>query len=918
MRFDHVLPLIFFNSVMYASCPAPGTGVVVNGTTTTESGCTITTAGTPGLQANLGGTINFSDGSVTTTGAGAYGAYANGVGSTINLNNLSLQTASANALFLNSGQIYFDTGSILTTGASTNGAQLLGTGSLLNLDTVNVQVNGTSGVGLLVQLGGHTASASNCTISTTAAGGVGVDVGLGSGAVSSASLTNCMINTTASTSFGAVVARNGSSISVQDSTINSSTYGVHSIASGASITVDNSAINVNASSAAFGAYAQNNTTITLQNNTQVITAGASNTHGFVIQDGSTGNILDSSLQTSGTNAQGIFMIGFSSGNQVNLSHSTVSTSGVGASALTTLANTGITNTIQAGDATFSATNSDVISIEGGIANIDFNDVAALASGSHLLALVDGFNPATLNWTSNASYLSGDMQVITGNTGNVTLDTATIWTGAALDVTNLTVTSSDWNLTANSTITNQLIHAGLIDFVSEANVFKTLSVGGPYLGQSGTIKLNTLLESDGSPSDVLIMNGGAATGNTSLIIKNTTGEGALTVGNGILVVEAINGGTTAVDSFSLGDHVIAGPYEYTLFRGSVDSSGLQNWYLRSTQIGPQPDPNYRSDVSLYTALPSMTLLYGRTLLDTLHQRVGEEEQLRCRPCSCTGPLFNGFWIRALNQGGSQNNGGIFQDGPNFNYQFWAVQMGVDVYRQEHCNGSRDHLGVLGAIGSSSGSVQHFNDSNAGQDQFNAYTSGVYWTHFGPSGWYLDGVFETNWYRDIIAKSPFGSRLNTHGVEVAGSLEGGYPLRWKYCILEPQAQLVYQTISLHDTEDIASTVDFNRTNSTAGRLGLRLANTWSIGYLPSGQLRLLTAWLRPSFWHDFQGNSRTFFSSEDGPIGFESDLGGTWFQGDLGLTAQLTDTLVFYGSFGGNVYLNGHGQAYTAIAGIRANF
>ncbi|MDR7949576.1 hypothetical protein, partial [Achromobacter aegrifaciens] len=31
----------------------------------------------------------------------------------------------------------------------------------------------------------------------------------------------------------------------------------------------------------------------------------------------------------------------------------------------------------------------------------------------------------------------------------------------------------------------------------------------------------------------------------------------------------------------GGYVAAGPYAYTLQRSSVDGSGLQNWYLRST-------------------------------------------------------------------------------------------------------------------------------------------------------------------------------------------------------------------------------------------------------------------------------------------------------------------------------------------------
>jgi outer membrane autotransporter protein len=940
---------------VYAACPAPGSGIIANGTTVTENGCTITTSavGANGTNANLGGIINFSNGSITTTGSnargayangtgstitltnipivtsagGAYGAYADGAGATVNLNNVSISTASANGLFLNSGQIIFNTGSVLTTGGSTNGTQLLGTNASLSLDNVDMQVNGTAGVGLFVQLGGNTASATNCTITTTANGGRGVDVGLGAGAASSASLDNCIINVAQGSgppSFGAIVSRNGSAVSVQDSTINSEVYGVHSIGSGASITVDNSDINVTANAAVFGAYAQNQTTITLQNNTNVSTTGGNNAHGLVIQDGSTGNLFDSSLQTAGTNAQGIFMIGFSANNQANISNSTVATSGSGASAITTFANAGITNTLQASNTTFSAANADLISIGGGIANLTFDNVSAQAAPNQLLLLVDGSNPATLSWTANSSSLSGDMQVIAGNTGNVTLGNST-WTGAALDVTNMSVNSSTWNLTANSTISNQLTNAGLIDFVSQGNTFKTLSIGGPYVGQNGTIGLNTFLGTDGSPSDLLIINGGTATGSTLLNIKNTTGAGELTVGDGILVVDAINGATTAVDAFALSDFVIAGPYEYTLFRGGIDGTDPDDWFLRSTFIPPvpppvppvPPPPNYRSEVSLYAALPSMALLYGRTLMDTLHQRVGEEERY-CNPCLCPSLASKRFWARAINQGGRQNNGNIFHKGPDFDYQFVAMQMGVDVYRNVYLNGSHNHVGILGAVGKGSGNVKHFTGIHSGENEFDVYTAGAYWTYFDVSGWYLDGVFQANWYDDVLANSTRIQPLKTHGLGLSGSLETGYSIRFRHFTIEPQAQLVCQTLSLRDSNDVAAFVDFDRTNSTAGRVGIRLADTWLFGCLPSGQPRQLTAWVRASVWHDFQGNSTTLFSSEEGLIGLPSNLRGSWMQGDLGITAQLSDTLYFYGTFGGNLYLNGRGQAYTATAGLRVNF
>ena len=103
----------------------------------------------------------------------------------------------------------------------------------------------------------------------------------------------------------------------------------------------------------------------------------------------------------------------------------------------------------------------------------------------------------------------------------------------------------------------------------------------YVGINGVIGLNTFLGSDPSPSDRLVIDGGNASGFSPLRIANTIGRGALTVANGILVVDAINGATTNPGTFALAGPVVAGPYEYGLFRSSVDASNPEAWYLRST-------------------------------------------------------------------------------------------------------------------------------------------------------------------------------------------------------------------------------------------------------------------------------------------------------------------------------------------------
>ena len=59
-----------------------------------------------------------------------------------------------------------------------------------------------------------------------------------------------------------------------------------------------------------------------------------------------------------------------------------------------------------------------------------------------------------------------------------------------------------------------------------------------------LSLNTYLGADASPSDTLVVDGGAATGATALRITNQAGPGAKTTGDGIQVVQAINGGDRA--------------------------------------------------------------------------------------------------------------------------------------------------------------------------------------------------------------------------------------------------------------------------------------------------------------------------------------------------------------------------------------
>lgn len=134
-----------------------------------------------------------------------------------------------------------------------------------------------------------------------------------------------------------------------------------------------------------------------------------------------------------------------------------------------------------------------------------------------------------------------------------------------------------------------VNAGRIDLTNGGNApGDSFTVRGDYVGDHGLLLIDTALGSDSSVSDKLVIDGGNASGTTGVTVLNAGGSGAATMQNGILVVEAINGATTASGAFALNRRVAVGAYEYFLFRGGTTAGTGQNWYLRST-LPPPPAP-----------------------------------------------------------------------------------------------------------------------------------------------------------------------------------------------------------------------------------------------------------------------------------------------------------------------------------------
>lgn len=86
------------------------------------------------------------------------------------------------------------------------------------------------------------------------------------------------------------------------------------------------------------------------------------------------------------------------------------------------------------------------------------------------------------------------------------------------------------MTGSSNVTSLVNNASLFDFSAPGGdptilaSYKTLTTQS-YLGVGGTIALNTYLGNDASPSDRLVIDGGAATGATGLQVRNTVASGS---------------------------------------------------------------------------------------------------------------------------------------------------------------------------------------------------------------------------------------------------------------------------------------------------------------------------------------------------------------------------------------------------------
>ncbi|GKX61574.1 hypothetical protein SOASR032_01430 [Pragia fontium] len=512
---------------------------------------------------------------------------------------------------------------------------------------------------------------------------------------------------------------------------------------------------------------------------------------------------------------------------------------------------------------------------------DPNEVA-ISNGEATLSLTGGMVNASGKMTINGSVLSYQ------GTTDLDMQSGSLWHGKAQNdlanngVINLSLTDSQWNMTADSTIDKLVLNQSIVDFSAGSPVTrlsrngnsddKFLTVGD--LSGNGHFVLHTNIVGDGhgvnNSGDRLIVTGTSA-GNHQLTVLNrgslaTTGDEVLTL------VETQDGQAT----FTSTGQTELGGYLYDVRKNGND------WQMYAvgavppkTDPKPDPDPEDKPNPPITTTADAganflnVGYLMNYAETQTLLQRMGDLRQNSDR---------GNMWLRGFAGKFDSFSGGKLS---RFDMSYSGMQLGAD---------KRLSAELPLFIGLFMGQAHGSPDYRSGDGTTKSDSAGLYATYLASNGFYLDGVAKyTHVKNSFNVKDTQDNRVsgngNADGFSV--SLESGQKFSLNQpgngFYIEPQAQFTY---SHQGASNIVASnglkIDLGSYESMTGRASTLL------GYELSQGDNTFNVYLKTGIVREFEGDVdyRLNGSAEN------HTFKGNWWNNGVGVSAQLAKQHTFY--------------------------
>lgn len=440
-------------------------------------------------------------------------------------------------------------------------------------------------------------------------------------------------------------------------------------------------------------------------------------------------------------------------------------------------------------------------------------------------------------------ISGAGSVAQNGTGTTVLTAANTYTGAttinlgtlAVDgsITSPVTVNAAGTLSGTGTIFGNVTNAGTVTPGGGSGV---LTVAGNYIGNGGTVRLNTVFGGDNSATGRLVVTGDTS-GTSQIRPVHVGGGGAATV-EGIKLIDvqgASNGTFTLAGDYTFQGQqaIVAGPYAYRLVKNGVSTPTDGDWYLRST-LAEAPaagssgaavnnTPLLAPTVPLYEAYASVLQRFNE--LGTLQQRVGnrswsQNASVQAEQDAGKPIIGRGAWAR-VEGSNTHIDPSTSTTGSSYNVRMWKFEGGVDAPVVQNSAGTLV-VGPTFHYGIANSSVSSMLGNGA--VDATGYGFGGTATWYGNNGSYVDARATLTWYDTDIRSSTLSAKLanGNRGSGVATSVEAGHQLalggNWS---ITPQAQLSWSQVRFDAfTDQYGANVSRDNGNSLVSRLGISL--------------------------------------------------------------------------------------------------